>query len=175
MSQTPRGTLQKLLVLLARAMRKTVVHPRESMLMIRMAAWIIIVSVAVKLTSLPKVLQLVSARVPSDTPAANQLETLKLVHAIDLLLGTDIFMFRPSCWRRAIVLHRYLALNGIESRINFGVKKDGDGKVVGHAWLEHQGEPILEDAPLAYKVTFAFPSERGFRNEVPLPPEIQRT
>ena len=175
MSQTSRGTLQKLLVLLARAMRKTVLHPRESMLMIRMAAWLIIVSVAVKLTSLPRVLQLVSTRVPSDTLGANQSVALKLVHAIDLLLATDVLMFRPSCWRRAIVLHRYLALNGIESRINFGVKKDSDGKVVGHAWLEHQGEPILEDAPQAYKVTFTFPSDRAFRNDLSWPPEIRRT
>ncbi len=56
-----------------------------------------------------------------------------------------------------MVLHRFLALNGIESRINFGVRKTLDGTVDGHAWLEHQGRALLEKDPVTYVVTFSLP------------------
>ena len=161
MSQTSRGTLQQLFVLLARAGRKTVLHPRESMLMIRMAVWIIILSVSLKLTSLPRVLQLVSVRVQSDGPDADQSEAVKLVHAIDLLLGTNFLLFRPSCWKRAMILQRYLALSRIQTTINFGVRKDSNGQVVGHAWLERHGKPMFEATSPAYSVTFRFPTVEG--------------
>ena len=69
----------------------------------------------------------------------------------------DLFVFRRSCWKRAIVLHRFLALNGIESRINFGVRKESNGTLNGHAWLEHGGRPILEHDAGAYVVAFSLP------------------
>jgi hypothetical protein len=55
------------------------------------------------------------------------------------------------------VLHRFLALHGIESRITFGVQKRADGTLNGHAWLERDGRPFLEDAAGAYVVTFSLP------------------
>ena len=164
MSKMSRGTVERLFVLLPRAGRKAVLHPSESLLMIRMALWIIILSAALKLTSLPRVLQLVSVRVPSGTPAADQSEAIKLVHAIDVLLGIDVALFRPNCWKRAIILQHYLALSRIETTINFGVRKDSNGQVAGHAWLERQGKPIFEATSPAYAVTFRFPTVEGFQH-----------
>lgn len=158
MSQMSRGTLQRLLVLLSRAGRKTVLHPWEAMLIVRMAVWIIILSALLKLTSLPRVLQLMSIRVQPDGTAADQSEADKLAHAIDILLGTNVLFFRPSCWKRAMILQRFLALRSIDTVINFGVRKDTNGQVVGHAWLERQGEPIFEATSPAYAVTFRFPT-----------------
>ncbi|HEY8186963.1 MAG TPA: lasso peptide biosynthesis B2 protein [Pyrinomonadaceae bacterium] len=161
MSKSSRGTVKKLFLLLPRAGRKAVRHPRESMLMVRMAMWIIVVSALLKLASLPRVLQLVSVRVPSNAPAVDQSEALKLVHAIDLLLGIDVPPFRPSCWKRAMILQRYLALSRIDTTINFGVRKDNDGQIDGHAWLERHGKPIFEATFPAYAVTFRFPTVDG--------------
>ncbi len=56
-----------------------------------------------------------------------------------------------------MVLHRFLALNGVESRINFGLQKGADGTLNGHAWLEHEGRPLLEDGAGTYIVTFSLP------------------
>ena len=56
-----------------------------------------------------------------------------------------------------MVLQRFLSLNGIESRINFGLQKTHDGTVSGHAWLEHEGRAILERDTGAYVVTFTLP------------------
>ena len=81
---------------------------------------------------------------------------------MDQLLSIDISLFRPICWKRAAVLHRYLSRHGIRTRIIFGVRNDAEGKVAGHAWLEADGEPILESTPPDYVVTYRFPSNERF-------------
>jgi len=86
-----------------------------------------------------------------------------LSRAIDLLLGTDLFVFKPVCWKRAAILHRYLALNGVATRIVFGVRKDTNGAIAGHAWLETGGKPLLETTVPDYVVTYTFPSNDPFK------------
>ena len=158
--ETPKGQWggpARLVHLAARAARWTVAAPRELALTIRMAFWVVVVTVVARLTSLPRTQRLATftlrstaASHPADTPA-------RLARAIDRLLGLDLFVFRPTCWKRALVLHRFLALHGIESRINFGVQKASDGSVSGHAWLERQGQPFLERDAGVYTVTFSLP------------------
>ena len=86
--------------------------------------------------------------------ATNQNE---LARAIDLLLSADFLMFKPICWKRAAVLHRYLSRNGITTRIIFGVRNETGGKVDGHAWLEADGQPILESTHRITLSLTAFP------------------
>jgi hypothetical protein len=137
-----------------RATRLLVRSPRDAALSARMALWVVLASCFARLMPLPRAHQLVSARLRarpagSDTPA-------RLAQAIDRVLGLELFMFKRSCWRRALVLHRYLALHGFESRVNFGLKKT-TGELQGHAWLERDGQPFLEDDAGAYVVTFSLP------------------
>jgi len=94
----------------------------------------------------------------------------RLVRAIDLLLSLNLFVFKPICWKRAAILHRYLALNGLASQIVFGVRPLSDGKIDGHAWLESDGVPILEATQPDYKVTYTFPTSNNLDFEIfPLP------
>jgi hypothetical protein len=174
MGRTIPATIKKTVTLVGRGCRKALLHPREAALILRMACWVAILSALVNLISLPRALQAVSTRVrPRSAP--NETVPIQLAHALDLLLGIDLLVFRQSCWKRAVVLHRYLALNGIESRINFGLRKEPNGKATGHAWLECQGQPILEAAWPAYTVTFGFPSANALPHDFALPPEIQRS
>ena len=92
--------------------------------------------------------------------------TARLARAIDLLLRADLFVFKPVCWKRAAVLHRYLTLSGINSRIVFGVRRGPQGEVDGHAWLESDGTPILETNAPNYKITYAFPSNDPFEADL---------
>jgi hypothetical protein len=124
-----------------------------------MAAWVSVLSLLVKFQPLPRALKMVSVRAPRDSRSPSIETERKLARAVDLLLGTDLLIFKPICWKRAAILHRYLALNGIATRIMFGVRKAADGAVDGHAWLEIAGEPILETTAPNYKVTYAFPSQ----------------
>ena len=166
--------LRKASTLVFRSSRKIVLHPHEAVLMIRMAGWMVILSVLVKLTSLLRALEIVSTQVRHEKTRETDVPG-QLARAIDLLLAMDVPIFRKSCWKRAIILHRYLALHGIESRINFGLRKELDGKVTGHAWLESRGEALLEDTLPEYTVTFTFPPASDVQNQFSLPAEIQQS
>lgn len=120
----------------------------------RMAWWVAVLSAAARVYSLPRALEIIAGNGKAARIDATQNE---LVRTIDLLLATDFFIFKPICWKRAAVLHRYLSRSGISTRIIFGVRNESDGKVAGHAWLEREGHPILENTPPEYVVTYSFP------------------
>ena len=152
-------TAARLLRLSVRGLRKLVRDPGESALILRMAAWISILSLLVKVQPLPRALQMVSVTAPRDSLKASTETERRLATAVDLLLATDVLIFKPICWKRAAILHRYLALHGTATRIVFGMRRAADGRVDGHAWLEVAGKPILEPMLPNYKVTYAFPSQ----------------
>jgi hypothetical protein len=78
---------------------------------------------------------------------------------LDAVLRLDWLVFTPTCWKRAAVLHRYLALAGVETRIVFGVTEVGPARLIdAHAWLEADGLPILERSPPAFRPLYAFPN-----------------
>lgn len=132
--------MSKTLTIFARATRKALLGPSEAFLLFRMSAWVLVLSAAVRSFPLPRALRLVSTRTRSSI-GTSKLETQKrLADLLDLLLKTDLLIFKPICWKRAAVLHRYLALNGISTKILFGVRKEPNGSVSGHAWLESNGE-----------------------------------
>ena len=137
----------------SRGARKIVTQPDEAWLMLRMAWWVAVLSVMARAYSLPRALEIVAGNGKAKRIEATEDE---LAHTIDLLLATDFLMFRPVCWKRAAVLHRYLSRNGEPTRIIFGVRNES-GEVDGHAWLEANGQPILENTPPNYVVTYSFP------------------
>lgn len=121
-----------------------------------MALWVVLVSLLARLMPLPLAHRLVSTRVRTRPNGLSADVPARLARAIDRLLRLDVFVYRRSCWRRALVLHRFLALHGIDSRVNFGLKRT-TGELQGHAWLERDGQPFLEDDAGAYVVTFSLP------------------
>jgi hypothetical protein len=144
--------------LVRRAVRKVFLEPREATLSARLALWVVLVSALVRATSLPRAQQLSSARLRTRGTTDPERTAAHLAGTLDALLGLDVFVFRPSCWKRSLVLHRFLAIHGIESRIAFGVQKLAAGEPLqGHAWLERDGQPFLEKTPGTYVVTFTLP------------------
>lgn len=141
---------------MVRAFRLVLLDPRDAALSARMAAWLVIVSGLARVTSLPRAHRFISVKVRPGS-VGDRAIAARLARAIDRVLALDILVFRRSCWRRAMVLHRYLALHGIESRINFGLQRKAGGALQGHAWLEHDGRPLLEDDAASYVVTFSLP------------------
>jgi len=135
--------------------RRIVSRPAEAWLLLRMAWWVAVVSVTARYYSLPRALQIVAGNQNKTSPDGKSQD--ELARAIDLLLSADVLMFKPICWKRAAVLHRYLSRNGIPTRIIFGVRNEAGGVFDGHAWLEADGQPILEKTPPQYVVTYSFP------------------
>jgi hypothetical protein len=151
--------------LLKSAARVSVREPERAWLMARMAVWVTILSTLVKFVPLSRALQMVSTATRGN-PELSKDQIEKLSIAIDALLEKNVLMFKPSCWKRATVLHRYLALRGVSTSIVFGVLKDPGGELKGHAWLEQDDQPLLEPPGPAYKVTYRFPSSQPV--EIPL-------
>jgi hypothetical protein len=154
--------MSKIFTFLTRAARKMFLGPAEGLLLLRMAGWVLLLSIAVKVFSLPRALRLVSTKTRFPSQAAQDETQKRLADAIDLLLKTDLLVLKPICWKRAALLHRYLALNGIATRILFGMRREPDGSLSGHAWLESSGAAILESTAPNYAVTYAFPSHDAF-------------
>ena len=149
------GAMRKFTRAVMKMGRKAVTRPGEAWLLLRMAWWVTVVSATARFYSLPRALQLVAGNQTKSSLHAKTQE--ELARAIDLLLSADVLMVKPICWKRAAVLHRYLARNGIPTRIIFGVRNEAGGVFDGHAWLEADGQPILETTPPEYVVTYSFP------------------
>ena len=160
--------MSKFLTFLNRAARKANHRPAEAFLLLRMAGWVVLLSIAVKVFPLPRALRLLSTKTRITAETAEGKTQKRLADAVDLLLQTDLFILKPICWKRAAVLHRDLALNGIATQILFGVRRAPDGSVSGHAWLEAGGKPILETTTPGYVVTYAFPSNEPFEGDLNL-------
>lgn len=124
-----------------------------------MAGWVVVLSVLAKLLPLSRALQIVSTEVRRKS---TNVDPVQFATAIDALLEANFLVFKPSCWKRSTVLHRYLALAGLATTIRFGVRKDENRELKGHAWLELNGKPILESSPPVYTVTYSFPSTEPF-------------
>ena len=124
--------------------------------MLRMAWWVAVLSLMARAYSLPRALEIVAGK-QNGGRSGEALNREELARTIDLLLSADILVFKPICWKRAAVLHRYLSRNGTKTKIIFGVRNEAGGKFDGHAWLEADGQPILEKDPPNYVVTYSFP------------------
>jgi hypothetical protein len=155
MPQSPRKLAENFF----RAARFAARRPGSALVVARMAFWVAALSGLVRFLPLSRALSLLTPLRRRRVPAADGVETQRrLAGLLDLLLAADFWVFTPICWKRAPVLHRFLALEGIETRVVFGVRKGGANELDGHAWLEAGGEPVLEKTPPDYRVTFSYPA-----------------
>ena len=135
-------------------------EPLSAILLARMALWTAALSPMLMLLPLPRVMKMMTPlrrRRPPHVDA--EAVPGRLARLLDLLLSLNVFVFTPTCWKRALVLYRYLALHGIESHVVFGVRKESRELLAGHAWLEACGRPLLEKTAPVYTVTYTFPSD----------------
>ena len=132
--------------------------PDEAFLLLRMGGWVVLLSVLIKFFPLPRVLSLIALSGRGRKLGGNKISQQRLAQLLDSLLGLNVLCFTPTCWKRAPVLHRYLALNGVETRIVFGLRKEMESLLAGHAWLEADGRPLLEASPPHYIPPYSFPA-----------------
>jgi len=132
-------------------------NPASAFLYGRIAGWVVGVSILVRLLPITTLLKVVTPGTMRPPPVDLRRVQHDLAWRVDRLLGLNVFCFAPVCWKRSVVLYRFLALNGISTTVAFGVRKDGGGSVEGHAWLERDGQPILENAKPDYCVAFSYP------------------
>lgn len=148
-----------LLEQLGRGLRFARSRPAEALLVARMAAGVASFSLLLKFLPLPRALSLFSPRKKKSSHTdRSSVSDERIARLLDALLAINVLCFTPTCWKRAAALHRQLALRGRETRVLFGLRREGTDLLAGHAWLESGGEPLFEDAPPRYAVTYSFPS-----------------
>jgi hypothetical protein len=144
-----------------RAAKLVLGEPGSALLALRMAFWVAALSALIKFLPLPRALSVVTTRVrrgrPQNPSDVSDVED-RLARLLDSILAADLLFFTPTCWKRAPVLQRYLAREGIEASVVFGVRRPGEDELSGHAWLEAEGKTILEKTEPDYIVTYRFPS-----------------
>jgi hypothetical protein len=126
-------------------------------LLARIGISTILLSLLIRFRPLPSALRIFSVEV-HDSGKPLGADGAEIVTAVDALLGIDSMVFRPQCWKRAILLHRWLSRRGYSTNIVFGVRPAAKDGIAGHAWLERDGAPIFESMPTDYTVTYRFPS-----------------
>jgi hypothetical protein len=134
------------------ALRLAIRDPRSLLLTIRMSIWIVVTTIVAPFVSLPTLCRLAETRRRWSTTLPPE----ELARHVDRVFHVGLVR-DGMCWKRAAVLRRYLQLNGIETAVVFGVRRE-DGKLAGHAWLEHEGVRFLERDAREYTVTFRHPS-----------------
>ena len=155
-AMTARDRLHRLVRSVRAALRLGVHDPLSLLLVARMSAWIVFVSVVAPLVPLSTTFRLTEPRRRRSRSATIPAEELAL--RLDQVLRAGL-VTDGSCWKRAAVLRRYLLLAGIETDVVFGVHRQDGGELAGHAWLERERVPFLErESPRPYTVTFRHPS-----------------
>ena len=56
--------------------------------------------------------------------------------------------FRATCLRRSLLLWWLARLDGIETVVRVGVRREADA-LLAHAWVEHRGRPVNDVADIA--------------------------
>jgi len=68
---------------------------------------------------------------------------------------------RATCLTQAVALHRLLSCHGYQSIVQIGVS-NADGRFGAHAWVEHEGRPLLSTSNdvARYSRVFTWPHSR---------------
>jgi hypothetical protein len=152
----PNNTFLAVVRMPAKIVRMVLRDSRGFFMLLRMAVWVVTLSLMIKVLPLTTTFRIITPRIKSKGPDDPQAIQDNLARLIDRLLALDLFVFTPTCWKRAAILHRYLALNGIPNRVIFGVRNAQEKLLEGHAWLEANNQPILEKIAPQYTKIYAF-------------------
>lgn len=119
-------------------------EPREIPILIRSAALLCAVRLALWIVPFPKLRWAVVslARTRSRPASSNSAEEL-----IWAVRAVSRYVPHASCLTQALVLHILLRRDGLPSRIRIGVSQDAK-HFEAHAWVESQGRVVIGDSGL---------------------------
>lgn len=138
--------------------RQLIRQPHLALVSLKMVGWVGLVSLLTRLLPLPLALQMVQP-LRKNGRKRQRIPAPELAATLDRLLSAKFLFLQPVCWKRAVVLQRYLTLAGKKTKVVFGVRDKRDGPLSGHAWLEAEGKPLFENSAPEYRVTYVFPEE----------------
>ena len=129
---------------------------RKYHLIVRTGLLILAIRVALRTTSLPRLLDLLHAGEGARTHDRPALE--EIAYYVDRWLALFPYNSKGNCFPRALSLYRYARRYGVPVDFHCGVRKSGTS-LDGHAWLMLSAEPFMEPTQhwQTFAVTFSFP------------------
>ena len=137
-------------------------------LILRIFIWIHLIVIMLKISSLSKMLVLLTPASPPFLLASDRGALIgKVSKYTDFILGRNWWIYRMNCLKRALVIYGILRHYHINVQFCMGVRRsplveanDPAASLQGHAWLKINGKPFLEDGRSmtnTYVPVFSFP------------------
>lgn len=129
---------------------------RKYRLIVHTGLLIIAIRVALRMTSLPRLLHLLHVGKGARTHNGPTLD--EIAYAVDRWLTLFPYNKKGNCFPRALSLYRYARQYGVPVEFYCGVRKSGT-TLDGHAWLMLSAKPFMEPTQQwkTFAVTFFFP------------------
>lgn len=128
----------------ARVILGCIRSPADVWLAARMASWRLAVPLLKWRLPLPRLARLMwteSRGRERDHAREQRISTLS-----EALCGPHGGRVLDNCFERSLVSYRFLSQAGAEPELVFGVAKDREDPVRGHAWVRLDGEPVHDTA-----------------------------
>jgi len=129
--------------------------PSGMWLFIRIGIWIALVSILLRLVSLPGLMRMLSPKKSSGKKWPRE----KLVNFSSFWLGREAAFFQRSCLKRSLVLYRYLNMQSERAQFLIGVRKE-EGELRGHSWIVIEGEPLFKNDDTDYRLIYSYPGNQ---------------
>jgi len=118
---------------------------REVLLTARVWAFVSLLSVLVRLCSVPRLLRLCALRAPRPP-----VDAARIVACVERVLARHPVISRSPCLKRSLTLYRFLGARATDIQFCLGVRYANaphprrTRQIQGHAWLLRNGMPYLE-------------------------------
>jgi hypothetical protein len=121
-------------------LRECVRSPGDVWLVARMSAWAVWLPLLKYLMPLPRLVRLAAA---PPRRAARRREQERKVVTLSRWIYAPVTRHDRGCLQRSLLAYRFLGEANASPRLLVGVRKD-EGKVLAHAWVSVDGEPLAE-------------------------------
>jgi len=138
-----------------RRFRKHIHSPADLWLLFRLAAWLVLEPILLRLLPLPRLL---AWHTPARPPVPSHQRDRIVLYA-QILLSDRANLFERTCLKRSLVLYRFLHDEHQSPRFCLGVRSH-NGRLQGHSWVTFRGSPLYPGEDQGYSVTFVYPPEK---------------
>lgn len=138
--------------------------PAGFWLFIRIGVWIALVTLLLRMVSLPGLMRIIMPRKISKKKWPRS----KIVNFASFWLGRERAFYQRSCLKRSLILLHYLNKQSDPAQFIIGVRKE-QGELRGHSWIMIRGKPLFDDEDMNYKIIYRFPEGDGLRESCAAP------
>ena len=134
--------------------------PSERALFLVAMVWVAVIGMGLRFVSFRRIQDMLEPVGGVAGPEPSTLDAGVQARKIARLVGAASrhAPYRANCLPTSLALRRMLLCRGIKADLRVGVRKTADGKLEAHAWVEHNGQPLIDKPDVHQRfVPFAQP------------------